>query len=190
MKILFQLKTTILNIIAMIGLAPSFFGLKLEKKIANFLITNNLTISIAESCTGGLISSRLTDISGSSDFIYQNFITYSNISKENYLGVSQVSIIENGVVSNEVATEMAEGLLKKTKCDIALSTTGIAGPTGGSTKKPVGLIYISVANKEKTKTIRYYANSLLSRRIIKYVFSQVALKYLYKFLNENYKGVI
>lgn len=188
MKIIFQLKNTILNVIAMIGLVPSFFGLKLEKKIAKFLIINDLTLSIAESCTGGLISSRLTDVSGSSDFIEQNFITYSNVSKERYLGVSQVSIVENGVVSDEVASEMSEGLIKITKCDIALSTTGIAGPTGGSAKKPIGLIYISVANKEKTKTIRYNANCFLSRRIIKYIFSQVALKYLYKFLKENYKG--
>lgn len=188
MKVIFLIKNAILNITAMIGLMPSFFGMRLEKKIANFLVFNDLTLSIAESCTGGLISSRMTDVSGSSDFIEQNFITYSNPSKEKYLGVSQIAIVENGVVSNEVASEMAEGLLKKTKCQISLATTGIAGPTGGSKKKPVGLIYISVANNKKTKTIRYYANSLLSRRIIKYIFSQVALKYLYKFLKENYEG--
>lgn len=188
MKIFLKLKITIVNILAMIGLIPSFFGMKLEQKIAMFLIGNNLSISTAESCTGGLISSRLTDVSGSSDFIKQNFITYSNDSKEKYLGVSQISIVENGVVSSDVASEMAKGVLRNTDSDIALVTTGIAGPTGGSNKKPVGLIYISVANREKTRTIRYYANSVLSRRIIKFIFSQVALKYLYKFLKENYEG--
>ena len=82
---------------------------------------------------------------------------------------------------------MSKGLITKTKCDIAIATTGIAGPTGGSKEKPVGLIFISVSNKEKTNTINYYANSFLSRRIIKYIFSQVALKFLYKFLKENYE---
>lgn len=188
MKIFLKLKNTIVNILAMIGLIPSFFGLKLEKRIAKFLIDNDLSISTAESCTGGLISSRLTDVSGSSEFIKQNFITYSDVSKEKYLGVSRISIVENGVVSSEVASEMAEGVLKNTDSDIALVTTGIAGPTGGSDKKPVGLIYISVASDKKTRTIRYYANSVLSRRIIKFIFSQVALKYLYKFLKENYEG--
>ncbi len=187
MKFIRKILTNLLNIIALIGLTPSFFSLGLEKKIARFLINNNLKISVAESCTGGLLSSRLTDTSGSSDFIEENFITYSNKAKEIYLGVSEISLIENGAVSEEVASEMSEGLINKGKCDIAIATTGIAGPTGGSKEKPVGLVFISVSNREKTTTISYSANSFLSRRIIKYIFSQAALKFLYKFLKENYE---
>ncbi|MDD3237107.1 MAG: CinA family protein [Candidatus Gastranaerophilales bacterium] len=181
-----KLYSTIANIIAIFELCPAFFGLKLEKKIAKLLIRNGLTLSTAESCTGGLISSRLTDVSGSSLFVKQNFITYSNESKTEHLGVEPELIKEYGVVSKEVATAMAKGVLKHTSSDIAIATTGIAGPTGGSKKKPVGLIYLSVANFEKTKTIRFNANRFLNRRIIKFIFSQVAMQYLYKFLKEEY----
>lgn len=170
----------------MLRLSVNFFGMGLEKKIAKILIRNGLTLSIAESCTGGLISSRMTDISGSSLFVKHNFITYSNESKEEYLGVSHDAIQEFGVVSKEVASQMSSGVLNKTQSDIALATTGIAGPTGGSKKKPVGLIYISVADKNNIKVIRFNAYPLLSRRIIKFIFSQAALQYLYKFLKEHY----
>ena len=175
------------NFFAMIGLLPCFAGLRLEKKIAKILLENGLIFSCSESCTGGLISSRLTDVSGSSGFIDQNFVTYANEAKEKYLGVSSITIMENGVVSEEVAKEMAEGLLKNTTCDVTMATTGIAGPLGGSKKKPVGLIYIAIADKSQTKVIKFNANKHLSRRIIKYIFSQVALKTLYKFLKDNYK---
>ncbi len=179
---------TISNLIAIIKLIPCFSGLRLEKKIAKIFLENGLTLSCAESCTGGLISSRLTDVSGSSGFIDQNFVTYANEAKEEYLGVSKITLIENGAVSEEVAKEMSEGLIKKTNCDIALSITGIAGPAGESKTKPVGLVYIAISNKKTTKIIKFNANKRLSRRIIKYIFSQTALKGLLLFLKDNHEG--
>ena len=111
---------------------------KREKKIAKILTDKKLKIAFSESCTGGLLSSRMTDISGSSDYIMQNLVTYANKAKVNLLGVNNETIKQFGVVSEQVAQEMAQGLLSKYDCDIAVSVTGIAGPTGGSKQKPVG----------------------------------------------------
>lgn len=180
------IKRLFANIIEAIRLSYSFFSLNLEKKIAKILKDNNLVISTAESCTGGLVSSRLTDISGSSDFIKENFVTYANEAKVRYLSIYKATIEEFGVVSEEIASQMASGLLKASSCDISLATTGIAGPTGGSNEKPVGLIYIGVGNSTKIETYKEEINPLLYRRIIKYKFSQKALEHLYKFLKENY----
>ena len=159
-----------------------------EKKIAKFLIQKGLKISTAESCTGGLLSSRLTDISGSSGYTFQNFVTYANEAKTNILGVKEETINNIGVVSEEVALEMVQGLLNKYDCDIAVSTTGIAGPTGGTKTKPVGLICIAVGNKDKQQTYSFKANPLYFRRIMKYVFSNKALDFLIEFLEKNYKS--
>lgn len=164
----------------------SIIFLKREKKIANILIKNNLILATAESCTGGLLSSRMTDLSGSSRYIYQNFVTYANEAKINLLEVNAETIEKYGVVSEQTALEMAKGILKKYNCNIALTTTGIAGPTGGTDKKKVGLICIAVANKNKKSVFKYQANSFLFRRIMKYEFSNKALEFLIKFLNENY----
>ena len=98
------------------------------EKLAKILIEKNLVISTAESCTGGLVSSMLTDISGSSAYTKLNFVTYSNEAKHKILGVSSETLEIFGAVSEECAKEMAEGLMNKTNCDIALCTTGIAGP--------------------------------------------------------------
>lgn len=158
-----------------------------EKKIADYLIRNALKIAAAESCTGGLISSRLTDMSGSSAYIFQNFVTYANKAKVELLGVEQDTINKFGVVSEEVALQMAQGLLNRYDCTIAVATTGIAGPLGASETKPVGLICIAVADKNMTKTYSYYANPLLYRRIMKYAFSNKALDLLLEFLQNYYK---
>lgn len=157
-----------------------------EKKIAKYLTRNALRLSTAESCTGGLISSRLTDISGSSTYIFKNFVTYANSAKIELLGVNSNTIEKYGVVSSEVAIEMAEGLLKKHNCTIALATTGIAGPLGATDTKPVGLIYIGIANDKIKKAYRFEANPFLYRRIMKYAFSSKALELLLNFLKENY----
>ena len=157
-----------------------------EKKIAKLLIRNALRLSIAESCTGGLISSRLTDISGSSRYIFQNFVTYANVAKISILGVNPQTIEQNGVVSAQVAIEMVEGLLNKYNCTIALATTGIAGPLGATETKPVGLIYIGIADKKNKKSYKFEANPLLYRRIMKYAFSTKALELLLDFIKENY----
>lgn len=186
MKTLTNIKNNLLNLVTAIWLLPSFLRMKTEKKIAKILIRNGLTIAVAESCTGGLISSRLTDISGSSLYITENFVTYADEAKVKYLGVKTSTIKAHGVVSKEVAILMAEGLLNQTSADIALSITGIAGPTGGTQNKPVGLVYIGVANKYQSKSIRFSANKNLSRTIIKFIFCQVALQYLYRFIQKNY----
>lgn len=119
----------------------------LEEELGKYLIENNLTIATAESCTGGLLSSRLTDVSGSSEYVKLNFVTYANEAKHKILGVSWDILNNYGAVSEECAEAMANGLYEVTKCDVALCTTGIAGPTGGTKEKPVGLVYISVQYK-------------------------------------------
>ena len=116
----------------------------LEKQLAKILIENKLTIATAESCTGGLLSSRLTDVSGSSEYTKLNFVTYANEAKNEILGVSWDILNTYGAVSEKCAEAMAKRLAKRTGCDIALCTTGIAGPTGGTKEKPVGLVYISL----------------------------------------------
>lgn len=164
----------------------SIVCLKREKQIAKLLLRNALKLSVAESCTGGLISSRLTDMSGSSAYIFQNFVTYANSAKVNILEVNPETIEKYGVVSDKVAIEMAKGLLDKYNCSLAVATTGIAGPLGATEEKPVGLIYIAVVNEKVKKAYRFEANSLLYRRIMKYAFSNKALDLLLEFLKENY----
>lgn len=179
-------KKFIINIVFIIKHIIPILLLSKEKKIAEYLVKNALKVSVAESCTGGLISSRLTDVSGSSAYIFQNFVTYANQAKEEILGVRQETIKKYGVVSEEVAAEMVQGLLSKNNCTIALATTGIAGPLGASYKKPVGLICIAIADKKRIKTITFNANPLLYRRVMKYIFSDKALELLLRFLKENY----
>ena len=157
-----------------------------EKKIAQLLIRNALKLATVESCTGGLISSRMTDVSGSSAYIFQNFVTYANSAKVKILDVDSKTIKKYGVVSNEVALEMATGLLKKYNCTIAIATTGIAGPFGATDEKPVGLIHIAIANEKIKRTYKFEANPLLYRRIMKYAFSNKAFDLLLEFLKENY----
>lgn len=157
-----------------------------EKRISKYLLKNALKLSTAESCTGGLVSSRMTDLSGSSAYIFQNFVTYANSSKVRLLGVSPQTIEKVGVVSSEVAFEMTQGLLKQPDCTIAIATTGIAGPLGETETKPIGLVYIGISNKEVSKTYKFEANPLLYRRIMKYAFSNKALDLLLDFLKENY----
>ena len=155
------------------------------EKISQFLIDNNLTISTAESCTGGLLSSMLTDISGSSAFIKLNFVTYANEAKHEILGVSNETLEKFGAVSEQCAREMADGLMRKTNCDIALCTTGIAGPTGGTKEKPVGLCYISCRYKGKTIVEKVLLNPETERKQLKHQFAQKAIELAYKVLTEN-----
>ena len=115
-----------------------------EEELGKYLIEHKLTIATAESCTGGLLSSKLTDVSGSSEYVKLNFVTYANEAKHKILGVSWDILNNFGAVSEECAEAMANGLFEATGCDIALCTTGIAGPTGGTKEKPVGLVYISM----------------------------------------------
>ena len=106
-----------------------------------------LLITTAESCTGGLLAGVLTELPGASGMVERGFVTYSNASKSELLGVSDDLITRHGAVSEEVARAMAEGALSRTPAHIAVSVTGIAGPDGGSPEKPIGLVYVSVAAK-------------------------------------------
>ena len=123
------------------------------EQVKKLLISKKLTLSSAESCTGGLISSYLTDISGSSAYIEQNFVTYSNEAKTKFLNVKKETLDKYGAVSEQTAYEMSLGLLKYADCSLA--TTGILGPTGGSKEKPIGLVYISMGYKNNIEVIKY-----------------------------------
>ena len=119
-----------------------------EEWLGAYLSDKGWRIATAESCTGGLIASRITDVSGSSVYFEQGFITYSNEAKMALLGVSQDIVATEGgpgAVSEECALAMAEGVRSATGSDVGLSVTGIAGPTGGSAEKPVGTVYMAVA---------------------------------------------
>lgn len=127
----------------------------LIKEIHNLLIRKKITISLAESCTGGLISYSLTSVSGSSSYFKLAVIAYSNKAKENVLGIRKALLVEKGAVSSEVALKMAKAIKGLSKTDLGISITGIAGPTGGNKLKPVGLVYIAIADKAKLKTWKF-----------------------------------
>ncbi len=112
------------------------------------LIENNLTISTAESCTGGSLGKIITSVSGVSSVYGFGFITYANEAKEKILGVKHETLEKYGAVSHQTALEMAIGAKKVSGSDIAVSVTGIAGPGGGTAEKPVGLVYIAIADKD------------------------------------------
>jgi nicotinamide-nucleotide amidase len=116
-----------------------------EEAIGNRLRERGETLAVAESLTGGLICSRLTDIPGASDYFDRGLVAYSNDAKQTELGVSRESLDADGAVSESVAGEMARGIRDTAKTTWGVSTTGIAGPTGGTPEKPVGLVYIGVA---------------------------------------------
>ncbi len=157
----------------------------LNEEIAKILIDRKLKIATTESCTGGLLSSKLTDISGSSAFIHLNLVTYANEAKNKMLGVRKETLDNFGAVSEECAYEMASGLMKLTGADICVSTTGIAGPTGGSPEKPVGLMYSTICTKNKAITFETRFHPEISRIEMKEMFVQAVLEKLYKFLTSN-----
>ena len=152
------------------------------KKIAKILIDKNLTVATTESCTGGLLSSMFTDISGSSAFVHLNFVTYSNEAKHKILGVSKDTLDKYGAVSKECSFEMARGLHTVTKADICISTTGIAGPTGGSDEKPVGLMYSTIYTPNKSETFKVILDSNIERVTMKEEFVKAVLEKVYTFV--------
>jgi len=122
---------------------------RIVNQIHKLLIKNNENISVAESCTGGLFSKLLTDISGSSQYFILGIVAYSNTAKNNILKIPGLLIIRKGAVSKEVAETMDESIRKIAKTDFGVGITGIAGPTGGSSRKPVGTVFIAIASKNK-----------------------------------------
>jgi nicotinamide-nucleotide amidase len=127
----------------------------LESTVGELLIAKGLTLSTAESCTGGLVSERLTDVPGSSRYIMFNAVTYSDQAKQKLLGVSNELLANYGAVSPQCAEAMARGMKEASGCDIALSVTGIAGPDGGTEDKPVGTVYLGLAAQD-----RYFSRTL------------------------------
>jgi nicotinamide-nucleotide amidase len=144
-----------------------------EGVVAALLTEKRLTLATAESCTGGLIADRLTDIPGSSAFLERGVVTYSNQAKIDLLGVPEAVIAEFGAVSEQTAKLMAEGVRRLAGTDLGLSVTGIAGPAGGSEQKPVGTVYIALADRAGT-ICRHFAWRW-DRRRIKVIASEAAL---------------
>ena len=130
----------------------------LEEAIVALLSKNDLSITTAESCTGGLLSARIVNVPGASDVFKGGYITYSNKAKRNVIGVKKGTLEKYGAVSEEVAKEMAIGAKDDAKADVAVAITGIAGPGGGTPEKPVGLVYIGVAVKDKVFVNKYLFN--------------------------------
>ena len=157
----------------------------LEETVGQMLSARGLTVAVAESCTGGLIASRFTDVPGSSSYFLQGFVVYSNQAKHSALGVPEETIKIFGAVSEEVARAMATGCLEKSGADFAVSTTGIAGPSGGSPEKPVGTLCLAIAKKNSA--------DVLSRRLVmqgdreqnKLRFSEAALRELWQCLRQG-----
>lgn len=128
---------------------------KIIKQAHKMLLDNAKTISVAESCTGGLLSCLLTEISGSSKYFLMGAVTYSNSSKENFLGIPAKIITKYGAVSSNVAVLMAKNIRKKTHSDFALSITGIAGPAGETINKSVGTVFICLSSRNKNICKRF-----------------------------------
>jgi PncC family amidohydrolase len=126
----------------------------LSRQVGQILTQQKLTIATAESCTGGLLGHILTGVSGSSSYYLGGVIAYSNPVKESLLSVSHDTLLAYGAVSEQTAIEMASGVRGRIGSSIGLSTTGIAGPTGGTPTKPIGLVYIGISTVEKTEAFK------------------------------------
>jgi competence/damage-inducible protein CinA-like protein len=146
---------------------------RLEEVVVKMLTAARQTVAVAESCTGGLVANRITNVSGSSEVFINGCVTYSNESKTRLLGVREETIARHGAVSEEVAREMAEGVRTRAGTHFGISTTGIAGPTGGTPEKPVGLVYIGLATPERTEIRRHML--VFDRETFKFFASQNAL---------------
>ncbi|MFN2492580.1 MAG: competence/damage-inducible protein A [Pyrinomonadaceae bacterium] len=154
----------------------SFAGETMEDVVGLKLTLGGYTVAVAESCTGGLIAQRLTEVPGSSKYFTEGAVTYSNEAKTRVLGVDPALILEYGAVSSAVAEAMAEGIRKRARTDFGLAVTGIAGPGGGSEEKPVGLVYIALADDIKTKHRRLQIPG--DRQLVRWRSSQAALDLL------------
>jgi nicotinamide-nucleotide amidase len=157
-------------------------GRPLEEVLGAMLAERTLTIGVAESCTGGLILSRLTDVPGSSRYVERGVVTYSNSSKVELLGVPEELIRQHGAVSEAVATAMADGIKTRSKVDIGVGVTGIAGPDGGTPEKPVGTVAIAVVSPSgsRVRSFRFVGG----REMVKFQASQAALDMVRRMLLE------
>ena len=151
------------------------------KNIIQRMIKNKLSISVAESCTGGMLSSNITSISGASKIFNIGLVTYSNLAKIKLLKVSSSNIKRYGAVSEKCCLKMVEGLSKLSKSKINISITGIAGPKGGSKNKPVGLVYIGIKKGKKISINKYHFKNKNRENIRKNSVKE-ALKLIEKFI--------
>jgi competence/damage-inducible protein CinA-like protein len=157
-------------------LGPSIFsvdGRNLEVVVGDLLRERTLTIAVAESCTGGLLASRLTDVPGSSDYVERGVVCYSNRAKTELVGVPESMIVEHGAVSEPVAEAMADGIRSRAGTNIGIGITGIAGPGGGTPEKPVGTVAVAVVADEETRvrTFQFFGG----REMVKFQATQSAL---------------
>jgi nicotinamide-nucleotide amidase len=159
-------------------------GEDLEQVVGELLKRKNFTIAIAESCTGGLLAHRITNVPGSSEYFERGVVSYSNESKEDILAVPRGLIELNGSVSAEVVQSMAEGVRKLANTDLGVGISGIAGPTGGSSEKPVGTVFIGISCKDEgTFSRRYQFRG--TREEIKIIASETALDWIRKFISNG-----
>lgn len=156
-------------------------GRKLEQVVGDLLGAKGMRIAAAESCTGGLITSRLTDVPGSSRYVDLSIVTYSNEAKTELLGVPEALLAAHGAVSEPVALAMAQGIRARARADVGLGVTGIAGPTGGTPEKPVGTVAISAvtADAQRVRTFRFFGD----RELVKFQASQAALDMVRRLLS-------
>ena len=157
--------------------------MRLEKLIGDLLRKKGWTLSIAESCTGGLVCDRITDVPGSSDYFMGGMVTYSNESKEKHLGVPLAEIKRHGAVSPQVAKKMAQGVRKTFNTTFGVSTTGVAGPTGGTREKPVGLVFIGLAKGKRSWVMKL--NLKGNRREIKKQAAETSLRFLHEIITKS-----
>ncbi len=155
----------------------------IEKLIGDLLRERGWTVSIAESCTGGLVCDRITDVPGSSDYFEGGMVNYSNQSKKKHLGIPLDYIRKYGAVSPQVARKMAQGVRKTLNTTFGLSTTGVAGPTGGTKRSPVGRVFIGIASGKRIRVEKLDLKG--NRREIKKQASERSLESLYKILAER-----
>jgi nicotinamide-nucleotide amidase len=159
-------------------------GEELEQVVGDILKRKKLTLAIAESCTGGLLAHRITNVPGSSEYFERGVVSYSNESKVDVLGVDNILIESKGAVSAEVVQSMAEGVRILANTDLGVGVSGIAGPTGGSSEKPVGTVFIGISCKNKeTFSRRYQFRG--TREEIKIITSEAALDLIRKFISNG-----
>jgi len=154
----------------------AFAGETMEQVVGLKLSVGGYTLAVAESCTGGLLAQRLTDVPGSSKYFIEGVVTYSNDAKMRALGVEPILFLEHGAVSAAVAEAMAEGIRNRAETDFGLAITGIAGPGGGTEEKPVGLVYIAIASESGTEHRKL--NLPGDRHLVRWRASQAALDLL------------
>lgn len=154
--------------------------------LIKLLRNKSLTLSTAESCTGGLLAKLITDVSGCSSVFFGGVVSYDNSVKQGVLGVKAETLELHGAVSSQTASEMAIGVRRTLGTSIGISTTGVAGPTGGSPEKPVGTVYIGIAIGDEVETRRLNLSSSLSRDEIRHETTKLLFEWLVEKISKSY----